>query len=81
MPFGNLRRKRVKESQEKYGNALDTIFNNKVILNYTLILDPDYLLIISLKTAYFSSPKGKITIRSTDCSLKRGSLGVWQGCH
>ena len=27
--------------QEAYGNAKDTIFNNKVNLNYILILDPD----------------------------------------
>ena len=58
----------LKTLQEAY-NAKDTMSNNKVILNHILILDLDYL-IISLKTAYLSSPKGKIKIRSTDCFLK-----------
>ena len=49
----------LKTPQEAYGNAKD-----KVNLNYILILDPDYLFIISLKTAYLSWPKGKIKIRS-----------------
>ena len=48
----------------------------KVILNYILVLDLDCLLIISLKTAYLSRPKGKIKIKSTDCFLNGGSLGI-----
>ena len=68
----------LKTPQEAHGNAKDTIFNNKVNLNYILILDPGYLLIISLKTAYLSLPKSQIKIRSI---LKRGSLGTRQGCQ
>ena len=40
--------------RHNYGNALDAIFNSKVILNYILIVDLEYLLKISLKTAYLS---------------------------
>ena len=41
-----LRSLGLKTPQKAYGNAKDTIFNNKVILNYIPILDLDYLLII-----------------------------------
>ena len=58
----------LKTHQEAY-NAKDTIINNKLNLNYVLILDLDYLLIISLKTAY----------RSTDCFLKEVKLGNMTG--
>ena len=34
----------LKTPQEAFGNAKDTLFNNKIILNHILILDLDYLL-------------------------------------
>ena len=34
----------LKTPKEAFGNAKHTLFNNKVILNYILILDLDYLL-------------------------------------
>ena len=34
----------LRTPQEAFGNAKDTLFDNKVILNYILILDLDHLL-------------------------------------